>query len=176
VRTGFLLRLLGIAALLIFAVLVWPTYYRHDHIDMGAGRSFPVREDRFTGRTEILYPDGWRHPKNRDQILPANQLAEVQIRPSLARGESTGAAIAYSGVSVHAYNGYRFTLKELTLEVTVKHRDASGGSRRYRTDAGTIGVEPFHVGSFSADLGDDFLIFDGDSWTCRLVEAKGDTD
>ena len=44
----------------LFGLLVWPTAYRYDHIEVGKETSYPVRQNRFTGSTEILYPSGWR--------------------------------------------------------------------------------------------------------------------
>lgn len=49
------------AVLLLFAVIVWPTLYRYDHLTMGEYHSTtPVRMNRFTGGAEYLTMDGWR--------------------------------------------------------------------------------------------------------------------
>ena len=50
-----LLSLVMLCAVATTACVVWPTRYRHDHMS-----GFPVRVDRFTGRTEVLFPYGWR--------------------------------------------------------------------------------------------------------------------
>ena len=42
-----------------FAVYVWPTRWRYDHLTMD-GNIVPVRMDRFSGDSEMLVPDeGW---------------------------------------------------------------------------------------------------------------------
>lgn len=57
------LRLLwGLAILLLlaaYAVYVWPTRFRYDHVSYD-GNTYPVRTDRFTGDSDMLVPDqGW---------------------------------------------------------------------------------------------------------------------
>lgn len=50
----------GIVLVLTFAYSVWPTMYRRDHISPRAGQKYPVRVNRCTGTTYILYEtDGW---------------------------------------------------------------------------------------------------------------------
>ena len=53
---GLLLWLLLVTA---FAVYVWPTRWRYDHLTTD-GNIVPVRMDRFSGDAEMLVPDeGW---------------------------------------------------------------------------------------------------------------------
>jgi len=50
---------LGLLLLLAFAVYVWPTRWRHDHMTVD-GNIVPVRVDRFSGEADMLLPDdGW---------------------------------------------------------------------------------------------------------------------
>jgi hypothetical protein len=55
-------RLWRLALLLIvtiFALWVWPTRFRYDHI-FNDGNTYPVRIDRFSGDSDMLVPDeGW---------------------------------------------------------------------------------------------------------------------
>ncbi|MGH9705133.1 MAG: GGDEF domain-containing protein [Candidatus Acidiferrales bacterium] len=57
--TQFRTVLTVVLAVALFAWFIWPTRYRYDHIKMGS-YTFPVRIDRLSGRTEALYPGGWR--------------------------------------------------------------------------------------------------------------------
>jgi hypothetical protein len=52
---------LVLAVLGLFAVYVWPTRYRYDHMSFpGDVGTYPVRIDRFSGEVEVLRPMGWR--------------------------------------------------------------------------------------------------------------------
>lgn len=53
------LLLLVLVVALAFAVFVWPSRWRYDHITVQQDR-YLVRIERLTGRTEILVPElGW---------------------------------------------------------------------------------------------------------------------
>lgn len=48
-----------LAVVALFAVYVWPTRYRYDHV-VTDGDTYPVRIDRFSGDADMLTPDdGW---------------------------------------------------------------------------------------------------------------------
>ena len=50
-----------------FAVYVWPTRWRYDHLTMD-GNIVPVRMDRFSGDADMLVPDeGWVPVEGQDQ-------------------------------------------------------------------------------------------------------------
>jgi hypothetical protein len=56
---GFGARVLVFALAVMFALTVWPTRWRHDHISL-AGETYPVRIDRFTSDADVLLPgEGW---------------------------------------------------------------------------------------------------------------------
>jgi len=66
---------LGVLLLLAFAVYVWPTRWRYDHMTVD-GNIVPIRVDRFSGEADMLLPDdGWvpvRSPADSsDAALPA---------------------------------------------------------------------------------------------------------
>jgi hypothetical protein len=44
--------------ILAFGWFGWPTRYKYDHMPLSGGFIFPVRTDRLTGQTEILFPNG----------------------------------------------------------------------------------------------------------------------
>lgn len=50
---------IGLFVLLLFAVYVWPTRWRYDHMTV-EGNIVLVRMDRFSGDADMLVPDdGW---------------------------------------------------------------------------------------------------------------------
>lgn len=46
----------GGVVVLLLGIFVWPTMYRYDKLNM----KYPVRINRLTGATQVLYPDGWQ--------------------------------------------------------------------------------------------------------------------
>ena len=51
--------LLWLLVMLVFAVYVWPTRWRYDHMTL-EGNIVLVRVDRFSGEADMLLPDeGW---------------------------------------------------------------------------------------------------------------------
>lgn len=59
VLRAVLIRLVLLALALGFALYVWPTRYRYDHLN-SEGSTYPVRIDRITGDADMLVPDqGW---------------------------------------------------------------------------------------------------------------------
>lgn len=192
-KRGAILVCLGIGIVICFLLTVWPTIYRYDHINT-RGSVSPVRVNRLTGKTEILYPIGWQEAAKapassptRDQLsraiwtdLPASQVAKIagnaEIDPS-------------SGVmTLHAYNGSDWHLSEVMIELTVNPMptdrivppvppgfifdETTFTGRRYRLlHKYTFGPSPFESQDFTANLG--FKISPQQSWSFRVVGAKG---
>lgn len=93
-------RVIVFAALLVsaalatgFAILVWPTRYHYDRIQMpgetAPGAVFPIRIDRFAGTAEILLPEMLNDSRHNMGLawvgltgvpLPADVLAELGRR------------------------------------------------------------------------------------------------
>jgi len=80
---------IGVAALLLLAWLVWPTFYRHETVTLPDGRETMVRIHRLTGDVERLGAAGWEpwSPEltgaGAPVTLPTAELAELgelQIR------------------------------------------------------------------------------------------------
>jgi len=59
VRGRVILPLFWLLLVVAFAVYVWPTRWRYDHMTVD-GNIVPVRMDRFSGDSDMLVPDeGW---------------------------------------------------------------------------------------------------------------------
>ena len=51
---------IAVVAVLLLAILVWPTCYRYDYITGGDGRRLVLRINRVTGRTWMCTIKGWK--------------------------------------------------------------------------------------------------------------------
>jgi hypothetical protein len=123
--------LLGIAVFVVLAVFVWPTRYKYDHMKLGED-DLPVRIDRLTGKTEILFPQGWHAASEK---TAENQIPAEQELPAEEVAKPTGQAqiTSYGWVEIEVYNGSNWKLSEITMLVTVlDSRKAQILSRPYR--------------------------------------------
>ena len=58
-RSRILIPIAWLLFVVAFAVYVWPTRWRYDHMTVD-GNIVPVRMDRFSGDSDMLVPDeGW---------------------------------------------------------------------------------------------------------------------
>ena len=58
-RSRILIPLAWLLFIVAFAIYVWPTRWRYDHMTVD-GNIVPVRMDRFSGDSDMLVPDeGW---------------------------------------------------------------------------------------------------------------------
>jgi hypothetical protein len=96
------------ATLIICGVLFWPTLYRYDKI----GGKSPVRINRLTGYTEILYGSGWaRMVSDKEyQLIPKEEIAKIEVRGNFD-GEG------YYKFSV--YNGNGWNIKRIKLSIAL---------------------------------------------------------
>jgi hypothetical protein len=165
--------LLAMAILSILAIFVWPTAYKYDHMKIGTNNLL-VRIDRLTGKTEILYPSGWRASAGGNGTTAVNQVLAL---PSEQASKIDGQAsiTSYGWLEVNAYNGSNWRVSEITALVTVF--DARGSqmlSRQYRLTpqySGSYGLDPLSSEKFLASLG--FRLDQGQTWTFRITDAKG---
>jgi hypothetical protein len=59
VLVSLLWKVLLLALVVAFVLVVWPTRYRYDHLSTD-GNTYPVRIDRLNGNADMLVPDeGW---------------------------------------------------------------------------------------------------------------------
>jgi hypothetical protein len=181
----------GVMVGLPFALLVWPTPYRYDHIDLGRGVSYPVRQSRLTGDTEILFPQGWKSAQKPEpekvaapeEDIPPAEVAALDVHASL---QGAGLSTGWGYLRVGIYNGSTLNLTEITVEVTVldSAKQPVVDRRPYRikyvrsVGAGNTdkpeSIPPLQTGEFGTSLGFDVL--PGQSWSCQVIGARGTKD
>jgi hypothetical protein len=65
--------LIGVILLTGFALFVWPTRWRYDHMTVGQD-TYPVRIDRLSGHADILLPgDGWTPAEDATDMAPGGE-------------------------------------------------------------------------------------------------------
>jgi hypothetical protein len=153
----------------LFGLFVWPTPYRYDHIDYGRGTSYPVRQNRFTGYTQVLFSGGWETVS--EEELGPEELTKLEVHAKL-----NGAG---NNIELDIYNGSRLSLKEVTIEVTVADSSEQliASNKRYRLTSvsnGSSVLRSFQTGGFLGDLG--FRIMPEYTWSFRVIGAKGTRD
>lgn len=183
------LTIVLLLAAIIFAVFVWPTRYRYDHLKMGDS-NYPVRTDRLTGKTEVLAQNGWQElisESESEEEIPAEEVAKL-----------TGqASIDHSVMKVALYNGSDWKVTEITVLVTVRGNPYSSAfedflgipaeevakiksktkpeeilvERPYRLRLSGYTADPQENTNFSGDLG--FGLASGQTWEWKITGAKG---
>ena len=152
----------------LFAAFVWPTLYRYDRLATGAGRSLPVRMNRLTGHTEVLYPSGWVAASGTDNSQATErELSPEELSKIDARGELEGFGSHWNQARITVYNGTNLNLNEITVEITVPSQQIT--ARPYRM-TNSYSIHPQKTGIFEAYLGFDLEQYT--QWSFRLVAAK----
>ena len=134
--------------IIVFAVTVWPTRYRYDHVS-AQGTVLPVRIDRFSGRTEILRGmSGWvavEAPKN-------TRSARMLELPAAERVKVTGNAGLLYGTLFEGklYNASSFYLREVVVTITAQ--EESGALRWSRQFKDEVFIEPLTTGNFQIQV------------------------
>jgi hypothetical protein len=142
-------RQIAILGLLIIAfligVFVWPTRYRYLEMTF-KGNVLPVRVDRFSGKTEVLFPQGWsetqRPPEESEQAqaVPQSEIAKVRIiRMRYSRGSVNG----------EIFNGTSYVLKEVHIRASARANGVLLFARSFRE---LLDLEPGSSASVSAYL------------------------
>ena len=156
----------------IFAITVWPTWYRYDHITLGQ-TTLPVRTNRFTGQSEVLYTTGWQkatsttqETRDTERALPAEELRKVT-------GKGGWCALP-DAFCIDLYNGSKWKLTELSINIEDSNDHKSnnpfaGLSGPKFTEALSPAVQPYSS---------DHVIIQIYGWETRpvswkIVEAKG---
>lgn len=163
--------ILSILAIFFFW-FVWPTPYHFTEMKVG-NNVLPVRINRITGETEMLYPTGWGRlddesgestKKPQSTMLPDSLLRKLE-----ARGEFSNQFF-----EITLYNPTSWTIEELKVKLVVRNADGSVQitrdyivPRKYPV----IGGRPLSSSKFSTQVGFQPLPFE--KWSCTILEAKG---
>jgi hypothetical protein len=101
------------------ALFVWPTKWRNDTLTIDSDQ-FPVRVNRFTGQTEVLYPEGWEEIKSETlstsipQPVDSEELRKIEGQLSIS---SSGY------VAADLYNGTSKPLKSVQIRLVISDKD-----------------------------------------------------
>ena len=154
----------------LFAWLVWPTPFRYDHTDYGRGTSYLVKQNRLTGWTQVLFPEGWRTVS--EEEFGSGDLSKLEVHADLFGGSAN---YGWGEIHLSVYNGSALTLKEITIELFVSDSNkvpvAAGKLYRARGSLMSPGISPLQTGTLTFDLG--FAIKADYAWSFRVVSAKG---
>jgi hypothetical protein len=129
------------ATMVICGVLFWPTLYRYDKI----GGKSPVRINRLTGHTEILYASGWeREISDKElQAIPKEEIGKIEIM---------GAFDGEGNYKFNVYNGSEWNIKRIKLSISLEIEDGKGKKDKQRIYETTANILPFSTGSCSINL------------------------
>jgi hypothetical protein len=114
-RFLFAIGLVGAAA---FTAFVWPTQFRYDRLTEG-GNSYPVRMNRFTGRSE-LFRGTWVDLNPR----PSESAQSAAIHIPIDRLEFRGNVADYGWFSGRVFNHSALVLTSLIIRCSSDHTDA----------------------------------------------------
>ena len=158
----------SLVAVVTFALVVWPTIYRYDHIN-NRETVLPVRIHRLTGVTEILYPPGWRVTEHTDALsTPLRELSFHQVEKL-----NSTAGVYRSTVSCKIYNGSDWRIREIVINLCVF--DAATQTpvidRDYRLSNDYF-TDPLETGIFRDYVGFDVQRGQELSWSIK--RAKGE--
>ena len=164
-KRSTVISILLVVALILLVVLVWPTFYRYDHMRLGT-YDYPVKIKGLTGNAEVLYPSGWQAPGEQSRVasklqeLPTEEKAKLQGEPQIT---------SYGWMEFHVYNGSAWNVSEVTVLVKVFNADKTERiSRSYRMKGL---VTPQSSSKFLADLG--FTLNANQTWSYLITSAEG---
>ena len=167
-------RLFLLAIGIFLAVFVWPTRFRYDRMKLN-NSEIPVRIDRFSSRTEVLYPTGWQEIKG-PSVSRSGQRASL---PPEAAAKVSGECSMTSYdeyLNCEIYNGSSWTIR--TISVSVSVFDAQGVSilsREYALTCGIgVDVSPKSSAKCFAQMG--FTLQGKQTWTYTMRDLDGFTD
>jgi hypothetical protein len=147
-------------------VLLWIERYKFDHVSLESGESYPVRVNRITGNTQVLYRGVWRPSSDLPKLPPLIQDLTAQ---DLQKLNGQAKLAEWSMLDLSLYNGSDFTLKEITVEVVVTESTGKEVLRRqYRIEQEH---PPKRAKAYFEDL--EFYLGPGQNWGWKVVAARG---
>jgi hypothetical protein len=146
---------------------LWLSHFRFDHIDLDNGESYPVRINRLTSNSEVLYRGAWIPSSLLPKLAPPIQDLNAQDLEKL-KGEAK-LEFEVSFLDLNLYNGSDFALKEITVEVVITESSAKEVMRRaYR-------IEKRHPAKQQMDYSQmlGFSLGPGQNWAWKIIAARG---
>lgn len=142
---------LAVLVTVAFALTVWPTRYRYDHVTL-KGSVLPVRMDRLTGHTEILRGmSGWSKVSEGHAPSETAEL-KTEVLPPEERAKVTGNAGMADGTLFQGklYNGSTYDLFEVVMTLTA--REPTGAERWSRQFRDQVFIRPLTTGAFQIEV------------------------
>lgn len=169
-RNSIIIGTIVLLTILAFSTFVWPTIYRYDHMNLN-GTVLPVRINRISGKTEILYPSGWASvdtPQKEEQrqdtrvSLPVDELNKL----------GGNANFYIDKLSCSIYNGSSYRIDEIVIHISVTDVGSSVPEidRDYRMKS-TYFTEPLQTGIFEQYVG--FSPQRKQKWSWDIKSALG---
>ena len=140
-----------IAVLVATVIYVWPTPWRYEHLTL-KGSSHPVRIHRVTGKTEVLYQEGWESVDA--EPLPTTPAQDLRLPiDALRRVEKGQLQITnYGWIEAEIYNGNERRIREVRVRLIVVNPNGSEEINREYNLSTSLG-EPLQSSKFSANCG-----------------------
>ncbi len=175
-RFAIIVWLILLSILAVLVIVAWENHYRFHERQLADGESYQLRTNRLTGKTEVLDQGQWKSASILPSLtkaiesLPAADIQKLtaMVDPKFKHtyDEDFGEDVSFY---LELYNGSNFILKEITVEIIVK--DSHGDQVLRRVYPFSQRQEPGEKRSYFQSL--DFRVGPGQSWSWRLVGAKG---
>jgi len=158
-----LLAIIGVSC----AIFLWTERFEYDHMNLPNGESYPVRINRLTGNSQVLYRGVWKPAAEVKSVPPLiENLSQDQLRRLTGKGEIG----SMEGVfNLTLYNGSDFALREITIEITVRDSHQEEVLQRYYRIVQDHDYR--QNGEYAQAL--DFSVGPQQSWSWKITAARG---
>ncbi len=148
-------------------IFLWSERFQFDHMDLPNGESYPVRINRLTGKSQVLYGGVWKPAAEVKSFPP---LIENLSQDQLERLTGKGEIESMQGVfDLTLYNGSDFALREITIEITVRDSHQEEVLQRYYRIVQDHDYR--QNGEYAQAL--DFSVGPQQSWSWKITAARG---